>query len=97
MLATATPLSVLSSALRVRARRARAPSRVLPEGGRTIINPGSVGQPRDRDPRASFAVLDLGRGTVEFPRVEYDIAEAMRRAEEAGLPGVIGERLAIGA
>ena len=70
---------------------------VLPEGGRTIINPGSVGQPRDRDPRASFAVLDLGRGTVEFPRVEYDIAEAMRRAEEAGLPGVIGERLAIGA
>lgn len=69
----------------------------LPERGRAIINPGSVGQPRDRDPRASFAVLDLGRGTVEFPRVEYDIAEAMRRAERAGLPGVLGERLAIGA
>jgi predicted phosphodiesterase len=70
---------------------------VLPDSGRAIINPGSVGQPRDRDPRASFAVLDLGRGTVEFPRVEYDIAEAMRRAEQAGLPGILGERLAIGA
>jgi diadenosine tetraphosphatase ApaH/serine/threonine PP2A family protein phosphatase len=69
----------------------------LPQQGRSIINPGSVGQPRDRDPRASFAVLDLGRGLVEFARTEYDVAEAMRRAEEAGLPGVLGERLAIGA
>ena len=69
----------------------------LSAGSQFIINPGSVGQPRDRDPRASFAILDLGRGAVEFHRVAYDIAEAMRRAGRAGLPGILGERLAVGA
>lgn len=69
----------------------------LREGSRCIVNPGSVGQPRDRDPRASFAILDLARGCVEFHRVAYDVAEAMRRAARAGLPGILGERLAVGA
>jgi predicted phosphodiesterase len=69
----------------------------LPRKGRAIVNPGSVGQPRDRDPRASYAVVDLNRLAVDFHRVCYDIEEAARRTIEAGLPAVLGERLAIGA
>ena len=70
---------------------------ILPRDGRAIINPGSVGQPRDRDPRASYAILDLDRSVAEFQRVAYDVEEAMRRTIAAGLPGILGERLAIGA
>jgi len=69
----------------------------LPTAGRAIVNPGSVGQPRDRDPRASYCVIDLGRSVVELQRVAYDISEAQRRTVTAGLPGVLGERLALGA
>jgi predicted phosphodiesterase len=69
----------------------------LPKTGRSIINPGSVGQPRDRDPRASYAVLDLGRNLLELQRVEYDVAEVLRRSLAVGLPPVVGERLAMGA
>jgi diadenosine tetraphosphatase ApaH/serine/threonine PP2A family protein phosphatase len=69
----------------------------LPREGRAILNPGSVGQPRDRDPRASYCVLDLARSQAEFRRVAYDIDEAMRRTIAVGLPTVLGERLALGA
>jgi predicted phosphodiesterase len=69
----------------------------LPKAGRSIINPGSVGQPRDRDPRASYAVLDLGRNRLELQRVEYDVAEVLRRSLAVGLPPIVGERLAMGA
>lgn len=48
-----------------------------------LINPGSVGQPRDGDPRASYAVIEHGR--VEFRRVEYDIEAAIRHLENSGL------------
>lgn len=50
-----------------------------------VINPGSVGQPRDGDPRASYAVIDNGR--VEFRRVEYDIEFAIDQMQRAGLTG----------
>ena len=69
----------------------------LPRLGRVIINPGSVGQPRDRDPRASYAVIDLGRSVLELHRVEYDVAEVLRRSLAVGLPLQVGERLAMGA
>ena len=46
-----------------------------------LVNPGSVGQPRDYDPRACYAVLDLGTGTVEHRRVEYDVAAVQQRLE----------------
>ncbi len=69
----------------------------LPRLGRVIINPGSVGQPRDRDPRASYAVIDLGRSVLELHRVEYDVAEVLRRSLAVGLPLQAGERLAMGA
>ncbi|MEA3351008.1 MAG: metallophosphoesterase family protein, partial [Chloroflexota bacterium] len=51
-----------------------------------IINPGSVGQPRDRDPRAAYALLDTESKEIEFRRVAYDITSVQARMQEAGLP-----------
>jgi putative phosphoesterase len=62
------------------------------EGG-VVLNPGSVGQPRDGDPRAAYAVLDMETLTVDEHRVEYDIDAVMDAVEEAGLPHRIGKRL----
>jgi len=64
---------------------------------RYILNPGSVGQPRDCDPRASFAVLDLGARTFTVHRVDYDVAAAQQDTLRAGLPTVLADRLAVGA
>jgi putative phosphoesterase len=58
-----------------------------------VLNPGSVGQPRDRDPRAGYAILDLDAMTVEERRVEYDIDRVAEAVREAGLPEKIGSRL----
>jgi len=63
---------------------------------RALINPGSVGQPRDGDPRAAYAVLDTEPGTVTFARTAYPIAEAQRRIRERDLPEMFAERLALG-
>jgi predicted phosphodiesterase len=64
--------------------------------GRWLINPGSVGQPRDNDPRASWMVLDLGADTLEFVRTPYDVGGAQRAIRAAGLPEILAERLAEG-
>ncbi|HWB21207.1 MAG TPA: metallophosphoesterase family protein [Phycisphaerales bacterium] len=64
---------------------------------RYICNPGSVGQPRDSDPRASFAVLDLNEQTFTVFREMYDIEAAQMATQRAGLPFVLAERLALGA
>lgn len=61
-----------------------------------LINPGSVGQPRDGDPRAAYALLDIEAGTVELRRVRYDVVRAQRRIRMAGLPEVLATRLATG-
>lgn len=53
---------------------------------RMILNPGSVGQPRDMDPRAAYAVLDLEKGTWEARRASYDISQVQARILNAGLP-----------
>jgi putative phosphoesterase len=58
-----------------------------------VLNPGSVGQPRDGDPRAAYAVLDLDVMTVETRRVEYDIEAVQEAVSAAGLPTQIGTRL----
>jgi diadenosine tetraphosphatase ApaH/serine/threonine PP2A family protein phosphatase len=63
---------------------------------RTMINAGSVGQPRDGDPRASFAVLDTEVGTATFYRASYRIDETQRRIRARGLPEMFAERLAFG-
>ena len=68
------------------------------EDGRTVFNPGSVGQPRDGDWRASFAELSV-KGTevsVEIRRVKYDREGAASKIREAGLPGSFADRLATG-
>ena len=70
---------------------------VLEGGRRYICNPGSVGQPRDCDPRASFAILDLENRTFTVHRQAYDIASAQMATQRAGLPFVLAERLALGA
>jgi len=61
-----------------------------------VLNPGSVGQPRDGDPRASFLTLDSESETTEIRKVEYDIASVERKVTEAGLPQFLGERLRYG-
>ena len=61
-----------------------------------VVNPGSVGQPRDDDPKAAYAVLDLDEQTVEERRVEYDTDAVIRAVEDAGLPRQIGFRLTQG-
>jgi len=58
-----------------------------------VMNPGSVGQPRDGDPRAAYAILDLDAMTVEEHRVEYDIDLVEHQVAQAGLPEQIGSRL----
>jgi predicted phosphodiesterase len=69
----------------------------IEEGRRYICNPGSVGQPRDSDPRASFAVLDLNDSTFTVHRQEYDVDAAQESTSRAGLPPILAERLALGA
>jgi len=56
-----------------------------------------VGQPRDGDTRASYAILDLDEQTVEFRRVSYDLARAQQRIEQSDLPSAAAARLALGA
>jgi diadenosine tetraphosphatase ApaH/serine/threonine PP2A family protein phosphatase len=61
--------------------------------GQWLINPGSVGQPRDGDPRAAWLLLDTGKWTATFRRAEYDIAGAMAAIRAANLPESLAERL----
>ncbi len=61
-----------------------------------VLNPGSVGQPRDGDPRAAYAVVDLDGMDVDLYRVEYDIDAVIDAVEAAGLPERIGQRLKTG-
>lgn len=68
----------------------------LQPGNRYFINPGAVGQPRDRDPRAAFGLFDTTKMTFEFCRVEYDVKTTQRKILQAGLPGELARRLAKG-
>jgi diadenosine tetraphosphatase ApaH/serine/threonine PP2A family protein phosphatase len=65
-------------------------------GQRYIVNPGSVGQPRDNDPNAAFAIYDTEERRVTFRRVAYDIDETQAQMEAAGLPRPLITRLALG-
>jgi predicted phosphodiesterase len=64
--------------------------------GRLMLNPGSVGQPRDGIPRSSYFVLDMDAETVEFRRVPYDIERTQALMREARLPAWLVERLGVG-
>ncbi len=63
---------------------------------KTLVNPGSVGQPRDNDPRASFGILDTRKKEFVLRRVEYDIEAVQHKMLAANLPDYLIERLAIG-
>lgn len=65
--------------------------------GRTLlINPGSVGQPRDGDPRASFGIADFETNEYELVRLDYPVKKTAKRVVAEGLPEVLGERLFLG-
>jgi predicted phosphodiesterase len=64
--------------------------------GSWLVNPGSVGQPRDGDPRAAWMLIDTGPWTASWRRVEYPIEEAARAITDAGLPRNLADRLFIG-
>jgi len=71
-------------------------SLTLEPGIRYLLNPGSIGQPRDHNPGASYAILDDLKRTFEVRRVAYDVEGAQRRILDAGLPEVLAHRLALG-
>lgn len=79
------------------AQLAGGPTVALPACHRHMINPGSVGQPRDRNPDAAWALLDTTARTVRVRRVAYDAAVVSRKIRMAGLPDRLGERLLVGA
>ena len=64
--------------------------------GEWLLNPGSVGQPRDGDPRAAWLLLDLDSWTATFKRTRYDIAGAAAAIRAARLPDSLAERLGYG-
>jgi predicted phosphodiesterase len=65
-------------------------------GQRFVMNPGSVGQPRDGDPRASYAIYDTGQQFLEVRRVVYPVTRAQKKIRAAGLPPYLADRLAAG-
>ena len=83
--------------LQIRPRASESFTALRVEPGRHyLLNPGSVGQPRDSDPRAAFAISDLEHETVEFWRVKYDIAAVQERMRDVDLPQPLVQRLVLG-
>jgi len=92
---THVPALYLEEGDRLRAVRP-ANDRAYELATRCLLNPGSVGQPRDGDPRAAYAVLDTNAGAATFLRVAYRVEEAQRRIRARGLPEMFADRLAFG-
>ncbi len=65
-------------------------------GRRALVNPGSVGQPRDGDPSASYLILDPGAGAMTWHRVDYDVGAVQAAMRDLGLPGFLISRLSVG-
>jgi len=68
----------------------------IEKGVRYLINPGSIGQPRDRNPMAACTIYDSSAKKIKFYRFPYDIEKAQKRIIDAGLPPALAERLAVG-
>jgi len=68
----------------------------IEDGDRYLINPGSIGQPRDHDWRAGFAILDLDQKAVEYYRTPYNVAQTQAKMEKAQLPLPLYRRLELG-
>jgi diadenosine tetraphosphatase ApaH/serine/threonine PP2A family protein phosphatase len=76
--------------------RQTVPDQTIKLNSRLILNPGSVGQPRDRDPRSAYAIYDTEKKTWTPRRVAYNIPEVQKRIREAGLPEKHAVRIAEG-
>jgi diadenosine tetraphosphatase ApaH/serine/threonine PP2A family protein phosphatase len=68
----------------------------MEESYRYLINIGSIGQPRDGNPKASFGIWNEETGTVTIRRIEYDLEATQRKMLKAGLPEYLAQRLAMG-
>ena len=71
-------------------------TRAIPRLGKVLVDVGSVGQPRDADPRACYAIYDANEETVEFRRIAYDIKRVQKKIRRAKLPRFSAQRLALG-
>jgi predicted phosphodiesterase len=90
---THVPIAFSQVGDRMSTEQPTADPRVDLDGRRLLLNPGSVGQPRDGDPRASYLVLDLAARRVQWGRVAYDIDAVQNRMRSVGLPTRLSERL----
>ncbi len=77
-------------------KRVRAEQLTIEPGKKYFINAGSVGQPRDGDPRAAYCIYDTDRAIVEQRRLHYDLATTQKKIIKAGLPRLLAERLELG-
>jgi diadenosine tetraphosphatase ApaH/serine/threonine PP2A family protein phosphatase len=93
---THVPIAFTEVDGRMRTLAPRAGNTVALGEGRMLLNPGSVGQPRDGDPRASYLVIDLESGTATWGRVAYDVERVGTTMRAAGLPARLAERLRVG-
>jgi len=106
LLLTTEPLVLVGhshAALNVALRGSELEAGLSPEGtvlglgeARWLLNPGSVGQPRDGDPRAAYLILDLDARTASFRRVPYDVERTQSEIRAAELPEVLAARLEVG-
>lgn len=93
---THVPAAFRDEAGRVAALQVADGARLRLDERRCILNPGSVGQPRDGDPRACAMLIDSSTGEVEWRRVAYPVEEAQAAIRSMGLPGLLADRLAVG-
>jgi len=91
------PLALLEDGSEVQGGLAPADAGVALDAGRWLLNPGSVGQPRDGDPRAAWLLLDRTAGEASFRRASYDVERTQAEIHAAGLPPALATRLASGA
>jgi predicted phosphodiesterase len=68
----------------------------LDKGKRYLVNPGSIGQPRDRNTKSPFMIFDAEARTIHFERVEYNVGKTREKIFRAGLPPMLGDRLLTG-
>jgi len=70
----------------------------IKHGDALLLNPGSVGQPRDDDPRASYAIVEIAEGRInqQIHRVEYDVKGTQEKMKRLGLPRALARRLSLG-
>jgi predicted phosphodiesterase len=93
---THVPMAFRESSGRMKTVRVKAGSRLTLGDQRLILNPGSVGQPRDGDARAAFMLIDTDRGHATWRRVEYNIMATQAAMADAGLPHFLARRLSVG-